>query len=313
MTETVTFANFNMTQGNVHDIGKGPEYERSVAGDIALAFGGSEEQLGDLIGAVAPHKDLQENIAFAQETLSNPKVQEKLGYEPGTNPHQIGHDWAIRSGLQTAVFRPFMEPQNGGAAEHLVFDAAVIPDRVARWMKRMGDVAVDASLEENTDITELLIIPTETRITKKESILYAGRTRHDYAAREVVPDTGKRGTFGIVSLCRALPAEVKGRAVMVEAADLMDARHDLANPMTKILLPTAAGNWIQTGAQAREAFQGYAGSFDDDPDNRQLWVRSDVFETDPTGTKPPIEAQNSLSAIGNFLRSISYIKKLQQS
>jgi|GEM_PF-3298562 len=308
MAETVTFANFDMTQGNVHDIGKSPEYERSVAGDIALAFGGSTEELGDLLGKVAPHKDLKDNIALARETLSKPEVQKKLGYEPGTNPHQIGHDWAMRAGLQTPVFRPFMESHTGDTPEF--FDAAIIPDRVVRWMGRMGNLAVEVS-NSNASISELLIVPTKRTITKEESEEHAGLTRKQYAARELVPHVSEEGDFGFVTLAKALPSDAKGALVMEEVADFVDTRYDLANPETRIVLPAVAGNWMQTGAQARKAFQGYAKSFDDTPGNRQLWVCSDQFDTDPTGTKPPSEAQDSLSAVGNFLRGVKLIKDLQ--
>jgi len=123
MAETLTFENFNIADGDIQAIGWRQAQERGVVGDIALAFGGSAHDVSTLLSEVAPHKDLKENIAFAHETLSDPKVQKKLGYQPGTNPHQIGHDWAERSGLQTEVFRPFMEPVSGETPED--FDASL--------------------------------------------------------------------------------------------------------------------------------------------------------------------------------------------
>ena len=310
MTETLTFANFDMAQGNVLDIGKDAEHPQGVLADVATAFGGSEENLGDLLTAVAPHRDLQQNIDFAPAPLRDPEVPEKLGYEPGANPHQIGHDWAVRSGLQAPVFRPFMEPREGAIS--VSFDAAIIPDRVVRWMKRMTDVAVQTNQEKGHNVNELLIVPTDRVITEKESDQHAGLTRHDFAASELVKLASKSGEFSLVSITPPQPARVKGADIMEEAAYLLDHFYSLEDPNTKILLPTVAGNWVQTGAQAREAFRDYASNFDADPKNRQLWVRSDRFDTDPTGTLPPSEAQNSLSAIGNILRGIKLIIDLQQ-
>jgi len=308
MAETLTFENFNIADGDIQAIGWRQAQERGVVGDIALAFGGSAHDVSTLLSEVAPHKDLKENIAFAHETLSDPKVQKKLGYQPGTNPHQIGHDWAERSGLQTEVFRPFMEPVSGETPED--FDAAVIPDRVVRWMTRMGDVALKTSKEAG--VGDLLILPTGRKIKAAESEHHAQWTRHQFAATELAPRMSLAGRFGSVTLAGEQLSEATGFDIMQEAADYIDGRHNLANPQVRVLLPTAAGNWMQTGAQARKAFQELAPDFDMTPGERQLWVRSDHFATDPTGEKPAAKAQNSLSAIGNILRGAKLIQDLQQ-
>ncbi len=304
----LTFENFNIAQDEVHAIGWQREREQGVLGDIAVAFDGSEHELSELLTKVAPHRDLQENIAFAHETLSNPEVQKALGYEPGTNPHQIGHDWAKRSGLQAAVYRPFMEPHTGEKPQD--FDAAIIPDRVVRWMTRMGDVAMKTSKEAG--VGELIVVATARKIDKEESEHHANWTRHQFAATELVPRMSLVGNFSVVSLAAAQRAGATGEDVMNEATDLIDSRYDIANPDVKVLLPTVAGNWMQTGAQARKAFQEYAVSFDDQPGERQLWVRCEEFATDPTGEQPPTKAQNSLSAIGSFLRGVKLIEEFQR-
>ncbi len=320
--QVVRFDNFRVGVDSVHGIGAVPDPDTAksgpgVAEDIKTAFGYEGDDLGGLIGHVAPHRELQLNIDFAKATLSDPAVQARLGQE-GRTAAEIARSWSERSGLQTEVFRPFMSPADGPVER---FEAAEIPERVPNWLERMGDTAIKLGRQYPIGILALASSDREIGPDEKPGVaegtpsesymeqtllprLEAGRTREEAEAGD---DSG-RPVFGSVEMIKT--GEKAGDAVMAGAAAALAERGiDLAT--AKIVVFSVAGNWMQTGVQARQGLQTVYPDFDRDPADRQLWVKSDTFPIGLTGDEPKTTHQNPFSAIGNVLRGIKLLDEVR--
>ena len=124
---TVTFANFRFGQDSVYDIGNGVVPEVAGAFDYKLSPDPDIQNLGGLIGTVAPEKELQKNIAFAKEVL-------------GPDSLSIARDWAGRTALLGQVRRAYMSAET---ALPWRFKRAGETDGVRNWMFRRGQVLAE--------------------------------------------------------------------------------------------------------------------------------------------------------------------------
>lgn len=328
MTERlVTFENVRIGVDPVSSIGAVPDESgklgRGVGEDMKLAFGYKGNDYGDLLGVMAPHRELQKDIAFIKETLSDPEVQARIG-EEGKTAIEIARSWAERTRLQAQLFRPVMEPLEGDVEQQLAdlhFDVAVIPDRVPNWLERMGDLAITIG---RTHPIDLLAMPSSDREigpdekpgvaegTKAESYmeqtlqprLEQGRTRAEIAAGETDPAK----VFGSVEIDKT--GEKAGDDVMKKGAAKLALRGVDLETAT-ILVLAVAGNAMQSGAQTRNGLQSVYPDFDRNPQKRQLWVAADGFPLGETGEEPKHTHQNPFSAAGgNIGRALLYAEQL---
>lgn len=309
MSEVLKFKGFTVGADSVLDIGavnqRAGETERSgVITEIATAFGYEGDDLGGLIGHVAPKKNLQENIAYAEETLSDPDTREEIGYAD-KSAVEVARAWGERSGLQEEVFRPLMQPAGEIPKE---FADIVVTDAVYNWVNRMAEVAYRVGRDANVDTALLAASGRSTRPGETDEIA-EGTPIKDYMKGTLRPrleepyaeeDSAEaRQLFGSVEVV-ATESE-KGADVMEAAVEhLRDNGIDLVQ--ARIIIASVAGNWMQKGSQLRGALQEICGDFDEDPADRQLWVASDSFPLGITGKEPKTTHQNPFSAIGNILR-----------
>ena len=310
---TITFPNFRVGVDEVRDIGDTPGHEPVLA-EISEAFQGPLDDLGVLIGKVAPHPTLQDNITHIVDTLSDPATRERIGYAPGTkdfegnvqetwNPFTVSRDWAMRVGLQDEVRRPLMAPANGTPR---MFEGAVLPGRVVNWMNRMGNIMLGVG--KDAAVEHVLLASAARSIGAAEHPDVEGGTPEHHFMWDVLgPKLGKAGLFKTVSVVET--GETKGDAVMAAVARQLGQAVDLNK--ARVIVPAVAGNWMQTGAQLRGALQAVNPNFDADPDHRQLWVASDTFPLGVTGQEPKTEAQNPASALGNLVRGAKLLDELR--
>ncbi len=309
MPEAITFGNFRVGIDEVRDIGVAPEHD-SVLVELSRAFDVPPEDLGELVSAVAPSPRLQENIAPAETVLGDPAIQASMGYhgvdDEGNpwNAYTVGHDLVRRTGLQEAVVRPLMAPAKGEIPGY--FTAGVLPGRVVRWMDRMG--AVMTEVGEQTAVNRLLLVSADRTIRQGESPqVEPGTTEHHFMSHQLAPALGDTGLFRTVEMLRT--GEKHGKIAAFAAAWHLRGTSDLRTD--KVIVPTVAGNWMQTGAQLRSALQDLEPAFDANPANRQLWVASDAFPIGRTGQEPKETHQNPLSALGNIARGAKLLDELR--
>lgn len=285
MAETLTFATFRPGIDEINEIGV-VEGHPGVREDLRSAFGLKvDATLKDMVAAIAPHPELQRNIDHGVEVLSRPEVQGRLGYAQATSPFEVAAKLCTRVGLQDTVARSFF------SGEPLVekFDAAIIPDRVPNWVKRMADVAIEQAEHVERGIT----IDRVTAVS-------AGKNSASLAIMKqtVLFDMDGNAKIGVTELLNS--ADKSGRGVMRTAARHLDGQIDLSK--AKILLPNVAGNWMQAGVQALEALREFAPDFDTDSENPQLYVLAKHFPLGTTGEEPKTTHQNPISALGNVAR-----------
>ncbi|MEX2014846.1 MAG: hypothetical protein WD885_02830 [Candidatus Saccharimonadales bacterium] len=314
MAETLRFDNFNVETDSVFDIGAQPEVEDmperpGVIEEIKTVFGHEDENLGELIGRVAPHMTLQDNIDYAKEKLSEDEAREKIGYADEA-PVDIARAWGERSGLQAEVLRPLMEPAKEMPDN---FAAVVVTDGVANWMKRMTSIAIEVG--GKTKVDRLLFAAGARRLGTDETHLApGGMSVADFMRQELIPAYGVARfggpiLFDTVELVRSTNKD--GASVMRRAARQLDELDEVDLQSDRIVIPAVAGNWMQKGVQARQALQGIQKGFDEDPEARQLWVASRFFPLGFTGREPKGSYQNPYSAIGNILRGAKLLQDIQ--
>lgn len=309
MAEAPTFTNFEVGVDSVYEIGvvPGGQFSRSgVVEEIKTAFGYEGDNLGDLIGQVAPNKDLQANIAFARETLSDPDVKESIGYLDKT-AIEIARAWGERSGLQEKVYRPLMEP---AAYNPGYYAAAVVPDRVVNWMDRMATILEEVG--KRADIPMVVLVSGGREIGDGEHPDVKGGTPSiEYMSEILEPRLKAVGSFAAVETIGI--EQEAGQSVIERAASYL-AEKGFDASVHRLLVPAVAGNWMQTGAQARQGFKVLREDFDEDHENlpysRQLWVASDSFPLGETGEEPKSTHQNPFSAIGNILRGAKLLDEI---
>lgn len=309
MSEALRFKDFTVGADSVLDLGAVPQgagepQRPGVISEIKNAFGYEGDDLGGLIGHIAPHKNLQENIAFAREILNDPSVREKINYGD-KNGIEVARAWGKRSGLQEEVFRPLMQPAGEIPKE---FTAIVVTDAVYNWVNRMSGVAYRVGRVANIDTA---LLAASGRVTKPDETdeIAEGTPIKDYMEGTLKPrlekpfinegSTEERQAFDTVEVVTT--ESESGADVMAEAVEYL-LENDIDLNDARLIIASVAGNWMQKGSQLRAAIKGVHADFDEDPADRQLWVASDSFPLGITGEEPKTTHQNPFSAIGNILR-----------
>lgn len=309
MSEILKFKNFTIGADSVYDLGAVPagtdESERpGVISEIKTAFGYEGDDLGGLIGHIAPRKNLQENIAYAEETLADPDVREKIGYSEKTGV-ETARAWGERSGLQEEVFRPLMQPAGEIPKE---FAAIVVTDAVYNWVNRMAAVAYNIGKTTDIDIALLASSGRSTKPGETDEVAEGTpiKTHMEGALKSKLEEpfieeysTESRQLFGNVEV---VATESERGVDVMDAAVQYLIENDIDLDEARIIISSVAGNWMQKGSQLRSAVKGVHADFDEDPSARQLWVASDSFPLGITGEEPKTTHQNPFSALGNILR-----------
>ncbi len=273
MAARLTFENFKVDHFSVLDIGGGVVPEMARAFDVELATYPRADQLGELIAAVGPAKELQENIGRIQETL-------------GTDNDAVGiaQDWVERSGLLLPVSRSYMNAKPEAGLQN--FDLAVVTGGVRNWMMRRASRLVP-ELDRVDEV--LLVAGNRAMKTTEGPDVEEGMTEADYmgsVVRGLLADSGVE-----VELVRVDSGI--GDEVMDAAAEHIDASQS-------VLISSNAGAWVQNAGQLRRAVRSLHRGFDED--GSQLFVVSDSFPLG-TGSEPTSTHQNPFTALGQIARN----------
>lgn len=319
MSEQVTFPNFRIDTDSIEAIGAitlADGKVRSVADELRIAFDYQGDNYGELIGAVAPHRELQLNIEHAKERLADPKVQKDLGYED-RSPISIARSWVERAGLMLPVDRPFQGPSDK-KPDH--YDIGLIPERVPNWLWRMADLAI--SHGGRTKVSRLALVSSERKIGPNEKPEVAEGTRAEsYMEKEILPhlqngrtrteiETGQTDPQDIFETVEILKTgEKTGDEAMARAAKML-VESGVVLQTSTVVVYSVAGNSIQSGAQALKGIRSIYPKFNIDPDAPQLYIVGDGFPLGETGEEPKETHQNPFSALGNIPRGFKLINDL---
>jgi hypothetical protein len=269
----------------VYAIGADRDHPFGVAWEIAGAFDyfpttvPNVENLGGLIAVTSPEKELQKNIEFIRQTLS----------QPGHDPIEISRDWAIRTGLLNQVDRYYA----GENAPEGDLDLALVSGGVRNWIQRRTDRLIE--LTKTRNINSVLLASGNRKMNKVEGPdVEEGMTEADYMEQIIVPKLGEAGLSSELLKVQS----GSGNEVMAATADKVK---DLINLSSgKIVVVGNAGNWVQNAGQFRRAIKSVDSTFD--VDGNQLEVVSDSFPLG-TGVEPTTTHQNPLSAVGQIVRN----------
>ena len=300
-----SFRNFSVEQ-NVYDLSNGLIPEMAQAFGHELTDEPDVENLGQLIGAVAPQKELQQNIEL---------VQERLGTD--TDALSLVQDWSKRSGLLMPTLRtletitPISPVVADGETEVRYgtsnVDVAIVTGGIRNWMARRAMRLAQFSGNFSIDTAVLIGGSREMKQTEGPEV-EEGMTEGDYLEKVISPQLGN---LGIKNECIHVDSKV-GDEVMREGAKTM---LDIVESPNSIAVISNAGAWIQNAGQMRRGLIDALGASSDGDDEvapfGNLLVSSDGVRLG-TGVEPTVTHQNPYTFIGNIPRSAQEIVRQQQ-
>lgn len=282
------FREFNIETNTINDIyqiGNDATHE-GVIPEIAAAFSydltkqPSTENLGGLIAAVGPAKELQSNIGLVQSVLGTDE-----------SAVDIARGWSNRSGLLLPVEQSYKTGENidGNIA------AAVVTGGVRNWMIRRIERL--SQLTKSREVNQVLLVAGNREMKPSEGAdVEEGMTEADYM-RTIIAQ--KLASLGIAARFVAVESGV-GDNVMSRGVDELKK---IIDPNDRVAVVSNAGAWVQNAGQFRRALvhpDGFGPDFDQN--GEQLIVVSDEFPLG-TGVEPAATHQNPFSAIGQIVRN----------
>lgn len=289
MPEQLTFANYSPLEhgpSGIYRIGANPEHELGVVQEMAEAFGHElsdvpeEANLGNLIGLVGPHKELQNNISHVKEVLGE-----------GEEALHTAQDWIERTGLMVPAERSYMGGDTGPQMHH---GLAVITGGVRNWMYRRAELAINRLPGWGWDVR--LIAGNRKMSTAEGPDVSEGMTEAGYMRDVVIP---KFPSTGFDTHLTEVESGV-GDVVMAAGAASLAETVDLTDQGLSMILVSNAGTWVQNAGQFRRAIRNIKPSFDQD--GSQFSVMSDGFPVG-TGKEPTSTHQNPFTALGIIVRN----------
>ena len=279
----LTFANFNLSE-SVYDIGDGVLREMADATGHELAPAPDVDNLGGLIGAIGPAKELQANISHVQEILGTDQTALNLA-----------RGWVTRTGLLTPVERHF--PDDRFEVHTSGIKVAIITGGVRNWMARRELRLAQLSGSQRFIPTTLLVAGNRVLKSVEGPDVTDGMTEADYLESIVKP---RLNNLGLASEVVRVDSEV-GNDVMRAAAEAAARAYDFDNVGNGVAIVSNAGAWVQNAGQFRRALREIVPSFDETPG--QLLVVSDGFKLGETGAEPTSTHQNPFTALGQIARN----------
>lgn len=288
MAETLTIANFNITQhtpADLYAIGRTEQHPQGVIEEMATAFGHeltpspTVENIGGLIARVGAAKELQENIQGVQQVLGTDK-----------DAVTIAQGWVKRAGLLVPVARSYMTGEVLQPGQEI--DMALFTTGVARWIDRRAKVV--EQLHETNGIKEV-VVGAGKRVMKaseKPGVVRDGMREVDYVEEVVAPKLRKEG----IDVTVVYADSEKGDEVAAAAA--VEVKRQLGGTAVgKLVVASNAGAWPQVGQLRCAHRDPNALGANFDQSGQQLYVVSDTIALG-TGKEPPDKAQNPFSALG---------------
>lgn len=260
-----------------------------------LSANPSTEEIQRMIGEMAPHKTLQDNIGF---------VKERLGYEddPRRATDYVA-DQIERSGALKPLRRAFREEKE--LPEEV--DAIFMTGGIANWILRRRNLVeqLDASLCEDVYVAvgNRVMSPTEHALVRTFERQYGHQpTEAEFMSKYV--------NFALGMGSHNVATTTADTRVGDEVIDTLLDRVPYILDGT-VLAVGNAPNTIQSAGQFREAAQRVNPDFDEG-ENPQLFMIGDTIQVarheEGTATH-----QNPFSALGQIVRNALYIQRAVES
>lgn len=292
MAERVlTFDQFSLSD-SVYDLGGGVLHEMAASTGHELTAEPDADNLGGLISAIGPAKELQANIGRVQEVLGTD--QDAL---------ELAREWVSRTGLLSPVERFF--PDDRLLVNSTGYEVAVITGGVRNWMARRAIRLAQLSGSQEFIGTTLLVAGNRVMKTAEGPDVTEGMTEADYLDAVVKPQLGNIGLHSEVIRVDS----VVGDDVMRAAAEAAAERNDLSDEGNSVAIVSNAGAWVQNAGQFRRAMQSLVPVFD--ATSAQLLVVSDGFKLGETGAEPTSTHQNPFTALGQIARNAQELVRHQ--
>lgn len=300
-----SIGNFSL-ENNVYDLSNGLIPEMAQAFGHELTDEPDVANLGELIDAVAPEKELQKNIGLVQERLGTRK-----------DSLALVQDWSKRSGLLLPVLRSIdshMPPalfvkEDDAEIRHGIssFDVAIITGGVRNWMLRRAMLLAQFSGSFAVDKAVLIGGTREMKPAEGPDV-EEGMTEGDYLNKIISP---RLGNLGMENETIHIGSRVGDEIMREGAKELLK----MVDETKKIAVISNAGAWIQNAGQMRRGLIEARKSpiFDDSADDTfdGLFVASDRVQLG-TGIESTNTHQNPYTFIGNIPRSAQEIVRQQQ-
>ncbi len=288
----LTFDQFELTD-DVYELGGGVLHEMAHAAEHELSDEPDVDNLGSLIGAIGPAKELQANIGRVQEVLGTDK-----------NALELARGWVTRTGLLTPVENDF--PRSHDSEGYGDIRIVVITGGVRNWMARRAIRLAQLSGGSDHIETTLLVAGNREMKPAEGPDVREGMTEADYMQEAIRPQLGN---IGVSSEVIHVDSTV-GDDVMRAAAEATANAYDFSDGANGVAIVSNAGAWVQNAGQYRRAMRAVIPSFDDT--YAQLLVVSDGFKLGETGTEPTSTHQNPFTALGQIVRNAQELVRHQQ-
>ncbi len=243
------------------------------------------KNLGGLIGAVGPAKELQSNIANIQAAIGSDK-----------SAVEIARGWAIRTAFTQPVERYFgnaEEEIEKGSTIHLAIATGGVRNWMVRRMMRMTQLSGAYNIEQAVLLGGIRKMkPAEGKDVAE------GMTESDYQQLVLRPQLEN---LGIEATHLRVESEV-GDEIMAEGAKDIADMVDLADPDCVIALVSNAGAWVQNAGQMRRALRTRAGVFDSN--YRNLIAVGDGTKLGKTAKEPPSTHQSPFTTVAQIPRNL---------
>ena len=258
-----------------------------VVADIAECFGYptdgkiDADYFSGLIKAIAPHKELRDNIAFLKGRAGDTRLS----------------SWLKRSGVLNQISGSFADPALTQLPEHI--GAAVFTGGTANWLLRRLDIALRLDPE---NVGEVIVAAGNRPMQDREHQLVANLSRklcrqpfeYEFVRRLITPQLRAAG-FTV----RCLPLNVSSGDVIYKR--VVEGYPSLMN--TTVLSISNAPHTIQAAGQLRAVAHTINPTFD--VKETQLYMLSDQgVDTEGAPTY-----QNPQTALGQILRNALFLAK----
>jgi hypothetical protein len=288
----VDFSNYDLAAlkaapGGVYDLADGLLRGIARAFDYTLGNTPCEPEIFGLIGAVGPHKTLQDNIQHVMDVLG-PTAVAKTG------------SWMEWSGCMQATSGAFMAPGTTPLPDRI--GSVVWTGGVANWQLRRRNLAERL---DPTTVDEIILVTGNRLMAGNEHPLVATFIRHEdrqpteyeFASIYVEPVLENAGFTVSVQRVDSQNGDEVCEAVFRQNSDLLGET---------VLTVGNAPNLIQGAGQLRAAARQVDPSFDQD--GNQLFMIGDSFPVAHKGESKDTH-QNPLSGIGQIVRNAAFLQK----
>jgi hypothetical protein len=316
MSERITFPTFDPEHQTIGAIGA-TEDSPGAFGQLMLAFGepGDPPHLSerDLIRRVAPHTDFDKNVAHGTAILGNPVIQRRLGYDETVSPDRVAYDIVEHSELYAAVTRPLVRPLGPWEDEPTGYNYAVLLESKERRVRTAAQVLADI-MGRGIQIERVIGVSSGRKVTDGESEDFMAGTASGVMMQGVFEEELEG-----VSVEMLHTDDTRGKIVAQVAADYIMCQGSPED--VSLLVPAAAGTWVEKGAILRRALVNAAGvsqssnggqfRFDQDPDYPQLIVAAGATLVDASSAPTSLDRQRAVPALGDVARSLMYMAELR--